>query len=143
MIRVLPAFGLIAACAGVLLSVAGSPVRADDSADRVFEIRTYHTLPGRLPALNKRFQEHTIALFKKHGMESVGYWMPTDEKDGKDKTLIYILAFPSREAAAKSWAEFRSDPVWQKAQAESEADGKIVEKAESVFLTPAQYSMIK
>ena len=143
MIRVVTALGLIAACAGVLVTMVGSPVQADDSADRVFEIRTYHTLPGRLPALNQRFQEHTIGLFKKHGMESIGYWMPTDEKDGKDKTLVYILAFPSREAAAKAWAEFRADPVWQKAQAESEADGKIVEKVESVFLTPTQYSMIK
>ena len=143
MIRAFTATALLASCAGFLLAAVGTSARGDDSADRVFEIRTYHTLPGRLPALNKRFQDHTVALFKKHGMESIGYWIPTDEKDGKDNTLVYILAFPSREAAKKSWAEFRSDPEWQKAQAESEADGKIVEKADSVFLTPAQYSAIK
>ncbi len=116
---------------------------ADDSKDRVFEIRTYHCLEGRLPALNKRFKEHTCDLFKKHGMESIGFWTPTDEKDGKQDTLVYILAYPSREAATKSWEAFRNDPEWKKAQAASESDGKIVAKVESVYLTPTEYSLIK
>ena len=144
MIRAIPVLTvLIATGTGLLLSVAGTTVRADDSKERVFEIRTYHCVEGRLPALNKRFKEHTVDLFKKHGMESIAYWTPTDEKDGKADTLVYILAYPSREAAAKSWEGFRNDPEWKKAQAESEKDGKIVAKVESVYLTPTEYSMIK
>ena len=134
---------LVASCAGLLMAVATGSARGDDSKDRVFEIRTYHCVEGRLPALNKRFKEHTTELFKKHGIESIGYWVPTDEKDGKHDTLVYILAYPSREAATKSWEAFRNDPVWKKAQAESEKDGKIVAKVESVFLSPTEYSLIK
>ncbi len=144
MIRaVLTSTALAASCLGLLLAAVSGPARADDSKDRVFEMRTYHTLEGRLPALNKRFREHTCELFKKHGMELVGFWTPVEEKDGKSDKLVYILAYPSKEAAAKSWEAFRNDPVWKKAQAESEADGKIVAKVESVFLNPTDYSAIK
>lgn len=144
MLRTLLAPAVLAASyAGIML--AASTARADDSAgkDRVFEIRTYHCYEGRLPALNKRFAEHTVGLFKKHGMESIGYWVPADDKQGKANTLVYILAYPSREAAKKSWQGFLADPDWKTAQAESEKDGKIVEKVDSVYLTPTEYSMIK
>ena len=143
MFRSLLAACLMVPCVGAALAVAAGPARADDSKDRVFEIRTYHCVPGRLPALNKRFKEHTVGLFKKHGMESIGYWTPADEKDGKENTLVYILAYPSRDAAKKSWEGFRNDPDWKKAQAASEVDGKIVEKVDSVYLTPTEYSFIK
>ena len=135
---------LVASFAGIMLAFA-STAHADDSAgkDRVFEIRTYHCLEGRLPALNKRFQDHTIGLFKKHGIESIAYWVPADEKQGKSNTLIYVLAYPSREAAKKSWAAFQADPAWTKARDESEKDGKIIEKIESVYMTPTEYSMMK
>jgi len=113
------------------------------AADRVFEMRTYYTHEGRLPALNKRFREHTCELFKKHGMENIGYWTPVNEKDGKNDKLVYLLAYPSMEAREASWKAFGSDPVWKKAQAESEKDGKIVKKVESVFLNPTDYSQIK
>jgi hypothetical protein len=106
-------------------------------------MRTYYTHEGRLPALNKRFREHTTELFKKHGIENIGYWTPVDEKDGKNDKLVYLLAYPSKEAAEASWKAFRADPVWLKAQAESELDGKIVKKVESVFLNPTDYSAIK
>ena len=105
----------------------------------MYELRTYHTFPGRLDALHKRFREHTIDIFKKHGMTSVGYWTPMDEKDGKGNTLVYLLSFPSREDAAKAWKAFGQDPEWKKAQAESERDGKIVESVESVFLEPTGF----
>ena len=75
-------------------------------------------------------------------MTSVGYWLPTDEP-GKGKTLYYMLAFPSREAATKSWTDFRNDPEWKKVQSESEANGKIVEKVDSTFLEPTDFSQIK
>ena len=79
--------------------LTGSSTSIADEAGKVYELRTYHTFPGRLDALHKRFREHTIDIFKKHEMTSVGYWTPMDEKDGKGNTLVYLLSFPSREAA--------------------------------------------
>lgn len=112
------------------------------SSGRVFEMRTYTTHPGKLDALNARFRDHTTRIFKKHGMENVGYWVPQDEP-GHSSTLIYIIAHKSREAAKKSWDAFRADPEWKKVAAESEANGKIVAKVESVFMDPVDYSQIK
>ncbi len=109
---------------------------------RVFELRTYHTFEGKLDTLLTRFREHTIEIFNKHGMTSIGYWVPTDEPL-KGKTLVYILAFPSREAATKDWAEFRSDPQWKQVAAASEMNGKIVEKVDSIFLKPTDFSNIQ
>lgn len=109
---------------------------------RVFEIRTYTTLPGRLDALNARFRDHTLRLFEKHGITNVGYWVPTDEPKSQN-TLIYVLAHDSREAAKASFESFGKDPEWQKAREASEADGKIVEKIESVFVAPTDYSPMK
>jgi hypothetical protein len=109
---------------------------------RVFEIRTYTTNPGRLPDLLKRFREHTTAIFEKHNMTNIGYWVPIDEPRSGN-TLIYILAHPSREAAKKNWDDFRKDPEWQKVQKASEAGGKIVAKVESIFADPTDFSAIK
>src|SRR5262245_1456097 len=110
--------------------------------ERVFEIRTYTTLEGKLDALNARFRNHTVKLFEKHGMKNIGYWTP-QEKPLSDNTLIYILAHPSREEAAKNWEAFRNDPEWKKVREASEANGKIVSKVESVFLNPTDYSPVK
>jgi hypothetical protein len=104
---------------------------------RCFELRTYHAAPGKLEALNARFRDHTMRIFEKHGMVNIGYWMPADNPDNK---LIYLLAFPSREAAKQSWKEFGADPDWQKAARESEANGRLVTKVESVFLNATDYS---
>ena len=112
------------------------------SSGRVFEMRTYTTHPGKLDALNARFRDHTTRIFKKHGMENVGYWVPQDEP-GHGNTLVYIIAHKSREAAKASWDAFRADPEWKKVAAESEANGKIVAKVESVFMDPVDYSPIK
>jgi hypothetical protein len=137
-------FGLLTAALSVpALSFAADTPKSGSAGQRVFELRTYHTLPGRLDALNKRFREHTCRIFQKHGMELVGFWTPQDETQGKADTLVYILAFPSREAAKAAWDAFRNDPEWKKAQAESEKDGKIVSKVESVFLDPTDYSPVK
>ena len=111
--------------------------------ERVYELRTYTTLPGRLPALHKRFAEHTMKLFEKHGMKNEGYWTPTDEKL-KETTLIYIVSHESMAAAEKNWAAFGADPEWQKVRAESEQNGKILAKSpDSVFLRATDYSPIK
>ncbi len=110
--------------------------------NRVYELRTYTSYDGKLEAVKARFRDHTIALFKRHGMESIGYWVPQDPEKSKN-TLIYILAHPSLEAAQKNWAAFRADPEWLKVKADSEAAGPIVLKTESVFLSPTDFSMLK
>jgi hypothetical protein len=109
---------------------------------RVFEIRTYTTEPGKLPDLLKRFREHTTKLFEKHGMTNIGYWVPTDEPRSAN-TLIYVLAYESRAAADQSWKNFRADPDWLKAKQASEANGKLVNKVDSIFANPTDFSAIK
>src|SRR6516225_5644203 len=89
-----------------LLATSFARVTADDAAKktdtRVFELRTYYAAEGKMDALNARFRDHTCKLFEKHGMTIVGFWNPSKPEDAQKK-LIYILAFPSREAADKSW----------------------------------------
>jgi hypothetical protein len=113
------------------------------ASQRVFELRTYYTNEGKLSDLHTRFRDHTCALLKKHGAELIGFWTPLDEKDGKGGKLIYMVAFASREAAKKTWAEFGKDPEWQKAREESHKNGVLVQKVESVYLEPTDYSAIK
>jgi len=121
----------------LLLAVTLMSISAADN--RVFELRTYHCYEGKLPDLMARFRNHTTRIFEKHGMTNIGYWVPQDQKN----TLTYILAFPSRDAAKAAWAEFGKDPEWVKVKTESEANGKIVEKVDSVFMDPADFSKIK
>lgn len=109
------------------------------AAPRLYELRTYTALPGRLPALNARFRDHTIKLFEKHGMQNGMYWIPTDDKL-KENTLIYVVSHADEAAAKKSWDAFMNDPEWKKAAAESEKDGKIVEKAERIYMRLTDYS---
>jgi hypothetical protein len=111
-------------------------------AARLFEMRTYTAPEGKLDALNARFRQHTNRLFVKHGMALVGYWTPAEDPEAGN-TLIYILAYPSREAREESWAAFRNDPEWHAARDASEKDGKLVLKVESKFLTPTDYSPIR
>ena len=113
------------------------------AANHVFELRTYTAPPGKLEALKARFRDHTIRLFKKHGMEAIGYWTPADKPNSED-TLIYVLVHPSREAATKNWAAFQADPEWVKARADSIKDGPITTKTpDSVFMDPVDFSPIK
>ncbi len=110
---------------------------AAENASPVYEMRTYTAAPGKLDELHARFRDHTLKIFASHGMTNIGYWVPLENPDRK---LIYIIAFPSREAAQNSWKEFRADPEWQAAQKASEANGPLVTKAESVFLEATEYS---
>lgn len=119
-----------------------SPSRADDDASRVFEIRTYTTAEGKLQDLHRRFREHTLKLFERHGMVNIAYWTPQDPKLASN-TLIYVLAHKSREAAAQSWAAFSADPEWQQVRAASEANGKIVIKVDSTFVQATDFSPMK
>jgi hypothetical protein len=108
----------------------------------VYELRTYTAAEGKLAALHARFRDHTLKLFKKHGMVNVAYWSPSDDPLKKD-TLIYVVKHASREAAAQSWAAFRKDPEWLKAKAESEKDGVLTKKVEAVFMDATDYSPMK
>jgi hypothetical protein len=120
------------------------PAGAEATAQgRVFEMRTYTTLPGRLPNLLARFRDHTTALFEKHGMTNVGYWTPIEGQEGAGNTLVYMLAHASADAAKKSFDAFRADPAWVKARTESEKDGKIVDKVVSVMLQATDFSKMK
>jgi hypothetical protein len=132
------------ALVGLAVAAVGWPARADDRAggERVFELRTYITHEGRLDALNRRFRDDTTRVFAKHGMTIIGFWTPTEGDDAGNK-LVYILAFPSREAAKAAWKAFAEDPEWIKAKEESERDGKIVKKVISEFLRPTDYSPLK
>jgi len=121
------------------LPEADAQVGTQAGSGAVFELRVYHTYEGKLDDLLARFRNHTITIFKRHGMESVAYWTPTDDPL-KGKTLFYILKHPSREAATANWAAFRADPEWQQVSAASEANGKLVEKTESTFLQLTDFS---
>jgi uncharacterized protein (DUF1330 family) len=135
-----------AACVVTLWSMASaqtpeqapSPSLVSDST--VYELRTYHAYSGKLEDLHKRFREHTLEIFAKHNMKVVNFWGPTDKDKGSENTLIYVLEFPSREAAIKAWKEFGADPEWQKVSKASEANGKLVEKVDSVFMKRTDYA---
>src|SRR3954466_6815101 len=129
--------------AGVVVHELASPTLvARAAANRVFEIRTYTAPPGKLEALKTRFRDHTIKSFNKHNITSIAYFLPQDAPLNEN-TIIYVLAHPSREDAKKNWAAFNADPEWVKAKADSEVEGKIVDKAVSVFADPADFSPIK
>jgi hypothetical protein len=105
----------------------------------VYELRVYHIATGKQAELLARFRDHTLALFAKHGMKTLIFCVPSDEPQ-KNDTLIYILEHPSREAATANWKDFQADPEWQSVKAKSEANGKLVEKVDSTYLTPTDFS---
>ena len=130
-------------CVVAWLAHSALQAQGDKKVDtRVFEMRTYYAHPGKMKALHARFRDHTNKLFVKHGMTLIGYWSPIDPKQADEK-MVYILAYPSKEAADKSWADFRKDPDWNAARTASEKDGPLVKKVDSVFLNPTDYSPIK
>ena len=114
---------------GLIVGWTSASLRADADkpAALVYELRTYTTEEGRLPALHARFKDYTIKLFEKHGMKNILYFTPVDS-DGKsvDNKLVYLLAHKSQAAAKASFDAFRQDPEWIAARDASEKDGKIV-----------------
>ncbi len=143
-IRVLTVALVLTGLTGLALAeekIKSEPTAATDH--RVFELRTYHTNDGKLVDLHKRFRDHTCELLKKHGAELIGFWTPLDDKDGKGSKLIYLVAFPDRETARKTWKEFADDPEWKRVYAESHKNGVLVYKVESVFMEPTDYSAMK
>ncbi len=125
-------FALIALAISLSLSPAA---RAEDLT--CFELRTYHAAAGKLDALHARFRDHTMALFEKHGITNLIYWVP---QDNTDNLLIYLVAYPDRAAREESWKKFIADPDWIAAKTASEANGKLVDKVDQRFLTRTDYS---
>ena len=124
----------------VVLLLASSFLLTVKASAEVYELRTYTTNEGKLDNLNARFRDHTVRLFKKHGMESVGYWVPTDEPKSAN-TLIYVIRHASRAAAAASWKAFLADPEWKRVAKQSQLDGRILAKRpDSVFMSETDYS---
>ena|SRR5579883_2511854 len=130
------------AAAGFVLQASGADKDTKKEGGRVFELRTYYAAEGKMDALNARFRDHTCRLFEKHGMTLIGFWTPNKPEDAQKK-LVYMLAFPSKEAADKSWKEFRSDPDWIAVAKESEKKGRLVTRIESTYLNPTDYSPMK
>lgn len=115
-------------------------VKAD--SDRVFELRIYHTVPGKTTALHSEFRDKVTKLFAKHDLKAVGYWTPLDAPASQD-TFVYILAHPSRDDAKKHWDAFRADPRFQEMMKEQQGDNKMVEKVDSTYMSPLDFSPMK
>ncbi len=109
---------------------------------RIFELRTYYAMPGKLAALHERFRDHTFALFARHGLELVAFLGATDEPADAN-TIVYLLAFPDREHAAQSWKAFQTDPDWIAAKSASEVDGPLVDHIDSIYLEPTDGSPLQ
>lgn len=145
---------MIAALAAVVVAAAGAPTAAaaDEKtaaagtaapagSGKYFEMRIYTAAAGKMDALHARFRDHTMKLFKKHGIENLAYWTAVDEKNaGK---LYFVIAYPDKAARDTMWNAFAQDPEWKAAQKASEANGKLVDKVEQVFMTGTDYSPIK
>jgi NIPSNAP len=133
---------LVSFAAGSLLTARlahVNEVRAD--GNRVFELRIYHAVPGKVAALEARFRDTASKLLAKHVLKAVGYWVPEDAP-AWDNTFVYILAHPSREEATKNWDAMRADPAFQ-AMAKSEQTEKLVERVDSTYMHPTDFSPMK
>jgi len=111
---------------------------------RVYELRTYYATPKKMPALLKRFENHTLGFFRKYGMTVEGFWLAADSSESEQK-LVYLMSYPSKEDAKKSWDCFRADPDWIAARNASEQpEGQMLTtRIESLFLDPVSFSPMK
>jgi len=108
-------------------------------SEKVFELRTYKATPGNLDNLHARFRNHTTRIFRKHGMEVVGYWSPTSEEERAD-TLVYMLEHADQDTATASWQAFIEDPEWAEVAAASNANGQILGGIEAKYMVATDYS---
>lgn len=114
-------------------------VRAD--GNRVFELRVYHALPGKLPALESRFRDTASKLLAKHDLKVVGYWVP-EGAPAWDNTFIYLVTHSSREEAKKNWDAMMADPEFQ-ALMKSEQANKLVQTVDVTYMRPTDFSPMK
>lgn len=119
-----------------LTSLAGS-----NPTHHVYELRLYYVNEGKIDALRARFGDHTDAIFKRHNMKSIGYWVPEDAPYSQN-LFVYILEHPSREDAKKNWAAFQNDPEWKKVKADSENQGPLVDHIDNYFMDPTSFSAL-
>lgn len=123
----------------LLLSLTALTANADHHAadeHSLYELRTYYTHEGKIDDLHARFRDHTMRLFAKHGIKNIAYWSPTDDPS----TLIYVIAHKNADAAKASWTAFGQDPEWQAVAKASRANGPILTKIDSVYMTKTPYS---
>jgi len=133
---------LVAFAAGSLITARlarTNQVRAD--SNRVFELRVYHAVPGKVPALESRFHDTASKLLAKHDLKAVGYWVP-ESAPAWDNTFVYILAHASREEAKRNWDAMHADPAFQEMM-KSEQTEKLVEKVDSAYMRPTDFSPMK
>ncbi|HET7015586.1 MAG TPA: NIPSNAP family protein [Streptosporangiaceae bacterium] len=105
------------------------------------EYRVYYAVPGRLPDLERRFIDHTLGLFERHGITQVGFW--TCYLGASNNTLRYLLTWPDLATREQRWGAFASDPDWLAAKAASEADGPLVDHITSEIWKPTSYSALQ
>jgi len=118
---------------------AGIFFTSSAQSEKVFELRTYKATPGNLDNLHARFRDHTTRIFRKHGMEIVGYWSPTSEEEMED-TLVYMLEHADLETATAPWQAFIADPEWAEVAAASNANGQILGGIEAKYMVATDYS---
>ena len=107
----------------------------------IYELRIYRCLPGRMPALLNRFQNHTLRIWEKHGIRQAGFW--TTMLGASNNDLTYLLAWESLAERETRWGAFAADPEWIAARTESEKDGQIVANVTSSILAPTAFSAVK
>lgn len=114
-------------------------IKAQNADTRLYEMRVYYAHDGKLEDLQNRFKKYTCKLFEQHGMENIGYWLPTDNKENK---LTYILRYPDKIARDSSWKSFVSSSEWKKVVAKTEANGKLVSRVTVTFMQATDFSPI-
>jgi hypothetical protein len=107
----------------------------------IYELRVYHCVPGRMPALLNRFQNITLGLWQKHGVRQAGFWTTAIGESNND--LTYMLAWESLAERDQRWTAFVNDPEWQAARAETEKDGPIVASISNSILQPTAFSSVR
>jgi hypothetical protein len=133
---------LVSFAAGAFLTLRLAHInRVMADSNRVFEVRVYHAVPGKLPALVSRFRDTTSKLLAKHNLKVVGYWIPVGAP-AWENTFVVVLAYSSREEANRNWAAFVADPEFH-AVIKSEQANKLVEKEDSTYMRPMDFSPMK
>jgi hypothetical protein len=106
----------------------------------IYELRSYEIVPGRMPAMHARFQNHTVGLFRKHGIDVLGFW---EAMIGTSNVLHHVVRFDDLAHRERAWASFGADPEWLRVRAESEKDGPIVARIRNEIWRPTAYSAMK
>jgi hypothetical protein len=133
---------LLSFLCGVALMTAFTTLGQSKPSPRIYELRMYHVNENKMDALVARFRDHTDALFKRHNVKSIGYWIPEDAPHSQN-LFIYILEHPSRAEAEKNWSDFQADPEWKRVKAESETQGPLADHIDRFFMDPTSFSELK